>query len=149
MMKSIVALLIIALSTHTGLGLTNPTTNVRSTASRSPFVNLSSQKSLQANGEFVNAPVRHPPWSSLAGFVMGTISFVGQVTAVDDYELAELPPPYIPALFGVALLAGVGVLTSSLGNVMDEEAGLGMQSGARAKKEIERSRSSYFGKRPK
>ena len=61
-----------------------------------------------------------------------------------EMELAELPPPYVPALFGVALLVGVGVLTGSLGNVMDEEASLGMQSGARAKKEIERSRSSYF-----
>ena len=64
--------------------------------------------------------------------------------AENDMEIAELPPPYVPALFGVALLVGVGVLTGSLGNVMDEEASLGMQSGARAKKEIERSRSSYF-----
>jgi hypothetical protein len=41
----------------------------------------------------------------------------------------------------------VALLTGSLGNVMDEEASLGMQSGARAKKEIERSRSSYFKKK--
>ena len=54
---------------------------------------------------------------------------------------------YIPAIFGVVLLAGVGILTSSLGDVMDEEASLGLQSGARAKKEIERSRSSYFKRR--
>lgn len=54
---------------------------------------------------------------------------------------------YVPAIFGVVLLAGVGVLTSSLGNVMDEEASLGLQSGARAKKEIDRSRSSYFKRR--
>lgn len=66
----------------------------------------------------------------------------------DEMELAELPPPYVPALFGVALLVGVGIFTGSLGNVMDEEASLGLQSGARAKKEIERSRSSYF-KQPK
>ena len=37
-----------------------------------------------------------------------------------EVVLAELPPPYVPALFGVGLLAGVGLLTSSLGNVMDE-----------------------------
>jgi hypothetical protein len=42
------------------------------------------------------------------------------MAASDDIEIAELPPPYVPALFGVALLAGVGVLTASLGNVMDE-----------------------------
>ena len=67
--------------------------------------------------------------------------------AADAVELAELPPPYVPVLVGLGLLVGVGVLTSSLGNVMDEEASLGMQSGARAKKEIERSRSSYFKKK--
>mmetsp|Transcript_16946 Transcript_16946/g.23871 ORF Transcript_16946/g.23871 Transcript_16946/m.23871 type:complete len:166 (-) Transcript_16946:262-759(-) len=64
----------------------------------------------------------------------------------DDYEIAQLPPVWVPALFAVVLLVGVGVLTSSLGDVMSEEASLGMQSGARAKKEMERSRSSYFKK---
>jgi hypothetical protein len=38
-------------------------------------------------------------------------------------------------------------LTGSLGDVINEEAQLGMQSGARAKKEIDRSRSSYFKKK--
>ena len=64
----------------------------------------------------------------------------------NDVVLADLPPPYVPVLFGLGLLAGVGLLTSSLGNVLDEEAMLGLQSGAQAKKEIERSRSSYFKK---
>ena len=71
---------------------------------------------------------------------------VAAALAVEELEIAELPPPYVPALFGVLLVVGVGVLTSSLGNVMDEESSLGMQSGARAKKESERSRSSYFKK---
>jgi hypothetical protein len=80
-------------------------------------------------------------------------SFVASTTATTtasllllatELELTELPPPYVPALFGVALLVGVGLLTGSLGNVMDEESLLGMQSGARAKKEIDRNRSSYF-----
>ena len=64
-------------------------------------------------------------------------------------SFSSFVPPlrYIPAIFGVVLLAGVGILTSSLGDVMDEEASLGLQSGARAKKEIERSRSSYFKRR--
>lgn len=66
--------------------------------------------------------------------------------AAEEIEIAELPPPYVPAIFGVVLLAGVGLLTSSLGNVYDEESSLGMQSGARAKKERDRSRSSYFRK---
>jgi hypothetical protein len=42
---------------------------------------------------------------------------------------------------------GIGLLTGSLGDVINEEAQLGMQSGARAKKEIDRSRSSYFKKK--
>jgi len=66
--------------------------------------------------------------------------------AADDLELEELPPVYVPILFAILVLGGVGVLTASLGNVMDEEASLGLQSGARAKKERDRSRSSYFKK---
>ena len=82
------------------------------------------------------------PW--LAASALATTTTSTLIAATEEYEIAELPPVYVPALFGVALLVGVGVLTGSLGNVMDEEASLGMQSGARAKKEIERSRSSYF-----
>jgi hypothetical protein len=67
--------------------------------------------------------------------------------ASDEVEMAELPPPYVPAVFAVVLLGGVGWFTASLGNVMDEEASLGLQSGAKAKKEMERSRSSYFKKK--
>jgi len=86
--------------------------------------------------------------------IMAGISSFGLLSALplvafaaDDVEYAELPPPYIPVAFGFALLVGVGLLTGSLGDVLDEEASLGLQSGARAKKEIERSRSSYFKKK--
>lgn len=144
-MKTSAVLLLLVLLAHEGLGFTNPSSVTR-TAREPPFVAPSSASSVEKNkgisSKFLSSP-------SLAGFITGITGFIGQGIAADDYELAELPPPYIPALFGVVLLAGVGVLTSSLGNVMDEEAGLGMQSGARAKKEIERSRSSYFGKRPR
>jgi hypothetical protein len=86
--------------------------------------------------------------SKIATFITGLGAFVADgIAAETEMEIAELPPPYVPAIFGVVLLAGVGILTSSLGDVMDEEASLGLQSGARAKKEIERSRSSYFKKR--
>ena len=57
--------------------------------------------------------------SSLAGIVTSLVGVSGAVAA-DDYELAELPPPYVPAVFAVVLLIGVGVLTGSLGDVMDE-----------------------------
>jgi len=67
--------------------------------------------------------------------------------ASTEVELADLPPPYIPVAFGLILIVGVGVLTGSLGDVIDEESQLGMQSGARARKEIERSKTSYFKKK--
>lgn len=130
------------------LGFATPV-SARSLASRPLFVDPSTQASLGADESLVNIPLKRLSSASLAGIITGITGFVGQVLAEDEYEMAELPPAYIPALFGVVLLGGVGFLTLSLGNVMDEEASLGMQSGARAKKEIERSRSSYFGKRPK
>lgn len=64
----------------------------------------------------------------------------------DDLEVTELSPPYVPVVFGILVIGGVGVLTASLGDVYTEESNLGLQSGARAKKERERSRSSYFKK---
>jgi hypothetical protein len=69
------------------------------------------------------------------------------VVLAEDYVISDLPPPWIPVVFGIGLIGGVGLLTKSLGDVIDEESKLGMQSGARAKKEIERSRSSYFKKK--
>jgi hypothetical protein len=79
-------------------------------------------------------------WASAASAALAAASD-------EAVELAELPPPYIPAIFAVVLLGGVGWFTASLGNVMDEEASLGLQSGAKAKKDMERSRSSYFKKK--
>lgn len=40
--------------------------------------------------------------------------------SADDLEIVDLPPPYVPILFAIGVLGGVGVLTASLGNVMDE-----------------------------
>lgn len=88
-----------------------------------------------------------PTTATIAGFCTGLATFASCAFAGDEIEMAELPPPWVPAIFAVLLLVGVGVLTGSLGNVIDEEAQLGMQSGARARKEIERNKSSYFKKR--
>lgn len=62
----------------------------------------------------------------------------------EELEVAELPPVWVPILFAIVIMVGAGVLTLSLGDVYNEESLLGMQSGARAKKERERARSSYF-----
>jgi len=67
--------------------------------------------------------------------------------ASDDLEIESLPPPYVPIIFAIVIIGGVGLLTSSLGDVMYDEASWGMQSGAQAKKERERSRASYFKKK--
>jgi hypothetical protein len=82
----------------------------------------------------------------LAGFTTGALSLV-QSAWCEEIEYAELPPTWVPVLFGIGLIVGVGLLTGSLGDVINEEALLGMQSGARAKKDIERARSSYFKKK--
>lgn len=58
--------------------------------------------------------------SLLAGLATGLCSFVSRGMASDEYEMAELPPPYVPAIFAVVLLAGIGVLTGSLGDVLDD-----------------------------
>lgn len=81
-------------------------------------------------------------------FLSGAVAWIPAAAwATTEVELAELPPPYVPVIFGLVVIAGVGVLTGSLGDVIDDEAQLGLQSGARAKKEIERTRSSYFKKK--
>ena len=42
-------------------------------------------------------------------FFLKTTFVIGQVAAADEYELAELPPPYVPAIFGLVLLVGVAI----------------------------------------
>lgn len=121
-MKTIVTLLILVLSTREGLGFTNPAGHVTRAPPRQLFVAPSSEPSVDNTDLEVvvgNEPIRHLSSASLAGFITGVIGFAGQgVASAEDY--ADLPPPYVPALFSVVLLAGIGVLTSSLGNVMDE-----------------------------
>eukprot|EP00980_Cylindrotheca_fusiformis_P007537 scaffold1561_cov129-Cylindrotheca_fusiformis.AAC.29 len=58
--------------------------------------------------------------ATISGLSAGLVGFAATALAEEEYEIAELPPVYIPALFGVVLVAGVGVLTASLGDVMDE-----------------------------
>ena len=63
---------------------------------------------------------------------------------ISPLEVADLPSPVVPIVFSVFLLISIGILTGSLGDIVAEEALLGDRSGARAKKEQERNRSSYF-----
>jgi hypothetical protein len=65
---------------------------------------------------------------------------------VTDMSMDSMPPMYIPVLFAVAILGGVGYLQLSLGDVYTQEADLGASSGANAKKEMERKSKSYFKK---
>lgn len=104
MMKKIATIVLLALSAQSVLGFTSPNSPIRSTPLAQTLDETASCNHL----------------ASVAGFVTGAVGVIGQVVAADEYELAELPPPYVPAIFGLVLLVGVGVLTSSLGNVMDE-----------------------------
>ena len=71
-----------------------------------------------------------PPSAAAALARLASASMVAlaplSALAADDIEIADLPPPWIPAVFSVFLVVGVGVLTGSLGNVIDE----GEQRGA-------------------
>lgn len=93
-------------------------------------------------------------YAGIAGMTTGWLSWTSNALAdyytdgaSDDLEIESLPPPYVPIIFAIVVIGGVGLLTSSLGDVMYDEASLGMQSGAQAKKERERSRASYFKKK--
>ena len=130
MMKKIATILLLVLSLQNGHGFANPSRTGKSSVQRSLFASPLSNASPEIERSApvnANAPMRHLPSTSLVGFMMGVFGLVGQAVA-EDYELEALPPPYIPALFGVVLLAGVGVLTSSLGNVMDEGESRAMHS---------------------
>ena len=120
MAKSMLLLLVLMLLAQTALAFTNPSRLTRSVESGLLFAkSSSSQSSHGRHGELFAIPKQSLP--PVFGFITGSVGLIAQgVAAADDYELAELPPPYVPAIFGIILLAGVGVLTSSLGNVMDE-----------------------------
>lgn len=47
---------------------------------------------------------------------------------------AELPNPIIPVIFTLVLIIGIGILTSSLGDVVGEEAMTGDRAGYKAQK---------------
>jgi hypothetical protein len=51
----------------------------------------------------------------------GLSFFASQALAdVPGGEMVDLPPPYVPVLFAVVILGGVGFLTSSLGDVISD-----------------------------
>lgn len=52
--------------------------------------------------------------------VLTTTPLPSFAESVDNLEIAELPPVYVPIVFAIGVIGGVGVLTASLGNVMDE-----------------------------
>jgi hypothetical protein len=110
----------------------------------SPSEESSTDESVSVTGRSHSPVSRYS--TAAAGLASVFFAFVPTAMAYEA-ELAELPNPVVPVIFSVGLLVGVGVLTGTLGDVIDQEAMLGMQSGARAKKDIERSRSSYFKKK--
>ena len=105
----------------------------------------SSASSFKSNNE--EKTLKIGSHASMAGAVSAMLlPVVAAYAETDAAEISELPPPYVPVVVAVVLLGGVGLLTNSLGDVLADEASLGERSGARAKKEMDRSRSSYFKK---
>ena len=63
--------------------------------------------------------------SSIGGAATGLLASASTAVAdyytdgvEDDLEIESLPPPWVPIIFAVVIIGGVGVLTSSLGDVM-------------------------------
>ena len=131
---------------HVELGA-KPSADMKEEPSYSPI--RMDQLSSQKNGSRSRAL-----YTGITGMTTGWLSWTSNALAdyytdgaSDDLEIESLPPPYVPIIFAIVIIGGVGLLTSSLGDVMYDEASLGMQSGAQAKKERERSRASYFKKK--
>mmetsp|Transcript_10323 Transcript_10323/g.17066 ORF Transcript_10323/g.17066 Transcript_10323/m.17066 type:complete len:171 (-) Transcript_10323:52-564(-) len=131
------------------LGAAMPSRNTDAPATEQPSYSPIRMDQLVAQESSANAVC-----AGVTGLTTGWLSFAASAMAdyytdgaVDDLEIESLPPPYVPIIFAIVIIGGVGLLTSSLGDVMYDEASLGMQSGAQAKKERERSRASYFKKK--
>ena len=131
-MKLVTFLLFLALVSHTDafapVGTTTPLCAVPSNPSSSPSL-FSQRPAFEERPPLMqmieSETTGRSRWrgsrvaSKCAGLISGLSGFVARGMA-EDMEYAELPPPYVPALFGVVLLAGIGVLTASLGDVMTE-----------------------------
>lgn len=65
-----------------------------------------------------NSGLRQSLFSGCLTFL--TTTPLSAFAAVDELEIEELPPVYVPILFAIGVIGGVGWLTASLGNVMDE-----------------------------
>lgn len=62
---------------------------------------------------------------SIGGAATGLLAYASTAVAdyytdgaEDDLEIESLPPPWVPIIFAIVIIGGVGVLTSSLGDVM-------------------------------
>ena len=81
------------------------------------FEQIASFSPIPEIDESSNNPLAGAVASSLASI---PLLYPSIVSATDDYEVVELPPVYVPILFAIGIIGGVGVLTASLGDVMDE-----------------------------
>ncbi|CAM9816682.1 unnamed protein product [Discosporangium mesarthrocarpum] len=81
----------------------------------------------------------------VSGFVIPSVAVAKYVDPDDVGSIAksELPPMWVPVVLGAVLFAGIALLQSSLGDVMNDEAKLGKLSGARAAKQSARDRSMF------
>lgn len=90
--------------------------------------NMAKNKAKTTN--FENAAT-HQPTQPIQAVTTALVSLLSSPTIVqaldivqdnnmDDLEIAELPPVWVPIVFAIFILGGVGLLTSSLGDVYTE-----------------------------
>ncbi|GMI12157.1 hypothetical protein TrLO_g5973 [Triparma laevis f. longispina] len=70
------------------------------------------------------------------------------MTEIPSPVYAELPNPIIPVIFTLVLIIGIGILTSSLGDVVGEEAMTGDRAGYKAQKESEKRNKKFLDFKP-
>ena len=56
----------------------------------------------------------------MSGLSVATSNALAVTSDLPEGELVDLPPPFVPVLLAVVILGGVGVLTSSLGDVISD-----------------------------
>ena len=99
-----------------------PTSQMFSRTSQRFFVVTDQRFASKSSNDELTVPHHRGLATSAAAAGLGAFFQVGSAAALaaEELDIVELPPPYVPALFGLVLIVGVGVLTSSLGDVYTE-----------------------------
>ena len=106
------------------------TTATNASANNEIFRSTSTTSAHQQNNKSVQKSAKHGTFNTFATasakataliLPLFSPSVVHSIEeSMDDIEIAELPPVWVPIVFAIVILGGVGLLTSSLGDVYSE-----------------------------